>query len=206
MRAGSPWNATRPGASSSQRWRSTSSGKSAASSRSIASMSAGSPESAAHRNGPMPRQKSGRMYAGTNPGYENASREAGLAGLAAQVVPVVEDVAARAGELGHRPDVRDDRLAREADVALRVARAQRLGLLERHLGRHVPGERVVRRGLVGDEVEVLAPCDELGEHRGSVAEQPDRQRAPSAAAPRTLASPSSSESATSSRYRVSSRR
>ena len=61
MRAGSPWKATRPGASSSQRCSSASSGKSSRSMSSIVAMSAGSPERAAQRNGPIPRQKSGRM-------------------------------------------------------------------------------------------------------------------------------------------------
>src|SRR5215211_7467628 len=61
IRAGSPWNATRSGASSSQRWSRMSSGKSVRSISSIAAMSAGSPDSAAQRNGPMPRQKSGRI-------------------------------------------------------------------------------------------------------------------------------------------------
>src|SRR6184192_4368328 len=54
MRAGRPWKATRDGASSSQRCRSTSPGKSSRSVSSIAAMSAGSPDSAAQRNGPMP--------------------------------------------------------------------------------------------------------------------------------------------------------
>ena len=77
-------------------------------------------------------------------------------GLASEVVAIVENVAPRSDELGHRPDVRHDRLARQAQVRLRIALAQRRGLLERHLGRDVSGERVVRGGLVGDEVEVLA--------------------------------------------------
>ncbi len=77
------------------------------------------------------------MYAGTNPGYEKASVEARVAGLPSQVVAVVENVAARAGELGHRAHVRDDRLARQPDVPVGVALAQRRRLLERHLGRHV---------------------------------------------------------------------
>ena len=40
--------------------------------RSVAAMSAGSPDSAAQRNGPLPSQKSGRMYAGTKPGNSKA--------------------------------------------------------------------------------------------------------------------------------------
>ena len=35
-------------------------------------MSSGSPDSAAQRNGPTPRQNSGLMYAGTKPGKSNA--------------------------------------------------------------------------------------------------------------------------------------
>ncbi len=35
-------------------------------------MSAGLPDSAAHRNGPLPSQNNGRMYAGTKPGNSNA--------------------------------------------------------------------------------------------------------------------------------------
>ena len=35
-------------------------------------MSFGSPESAAQRNGPLPSQNNGLMYAGTNPGKSNA--------------------------------------------------------------------------------------------------------------------------------------
>ncbi len=42
-------------------WRSASPGKSSRSAASIAAMSAGSPDSAAQRKGPMPRQKSGRI-------------------------------------------------------------------------------------------------------------------------------------------------
>ena len=36
-------------------------------------MSCGSPDNAAQRNGPLPSQKSGRMYSGTKPGIRNAS-------------------------------------------------------------------------------------------------------------------------------------
>src|SRR4051812_44696023 len=35
---------------------------------SVTAMSAGSPESATHRNGPRPSQNNGRIYAGTKPG------------------------------------------------------------------------------------------------------------------------------------------
>ncbi len=40
----------------------------------MAAMSAGSPDRATQRNGPLPSQKSGRMNAGTKPGKPKASR------------------------------------------------------------------------------------------------------------------------------------
>ena len=70
----------------------------------------------------------------------------------------------------------DDRLARQLQVAIGVEPAQLSSLLDRHLGGHVPDERVVRRRLVGDQVEVLAAPRQLGEHDGCVAEQTDAQR------------------------------
>jgi hypothetical protein len=56
-----------------QRRRCSSSGKSSSTSSSVRWMSAGSPESATQRKGPLPSQKSGRTYAGTKPGKANAS-------------------------------------------------------------------------------------------------------------------------------------
>ncbi len=46
-----------------------SSGTSASTASSVTRMSSGSPDSATQRNGPLPSQNSGRMYAGTKPGY-----------------------------------------------------------------------------------------------------------------------------------------
>ena len=60
MRAGRPWNRTRAGASSSHRCNNGSSGKAAATAASVTAMSAGSPDNATHRNGPLPSQNSGR--------------------------------------------------------------------------------------------------------------------------------------------------
>ena len=47
-------------------------GNSESTASSVARMSAGSPDSAAQRNGPFPSANSGRMYAGTKPGNANA--------------------------------------------------------------------------------------------------------------------------------------
>jgi hypothetical protein len=61
IRAGSPWNATFSRAARIQRCSLSSSGNSSSTASSVTAMSAGSPESAAHRNGPFPAQNSGRM-------------------------------------------------------------------------------------------------------------------------------------------------
>ncbi len=61
MRAGRPWNWTFSAAIFSQRVSVSCSGNSSSTALSVAAMSAGSPESAAQRNGPLPSQNSGRM-------------------------------------------------------------------------------------------------------------------------------------------------
>ena len=61
MRAGRPWKAIRSPAISSQRCRPALSGNSFFIAASVLRMSSGSPVSEAQRNGPMPRQNSGRM-------------------------------------------------------------------------------------------------------------------------------------------------
>ncbi len=68
-------------------------------------MSSGSPESATQRNGPLPSQKSGRMYAGTKPGKSNAFCTPCLERDLADVVAVVERDRARALQLEHRVHV-----------------------------------------------------------------------------------------------------
>src|SRR5216684_6590109 len=72
MRAGSPWNLTFSCAALIQRTRAASSENSSTIARSVTAMSSGSPDSATHRNGPLPSQNRGRMYAGTKPGNSNA--------------------------------------------------------------------------------------------------------------------------------------
>jgi hypothetical protein len=68
MRAGRPWKWTFWLASEIQRPRRSSSGNSSRIASSVAAISDSWPESAAYRKGPLPSQKSGLMYAGTNPG------------------------------------------------------------------------------------------------------------------------------------------
>ena len=61
MRAGSPWNATRSCAALIHLCSRSLSGNRSSTARSVAWMSFGSPDSAAHRNGPLPCVNSGRM-------------------------------------------------------------------------------------------------------------------------------------------------
>ena len=76
----------------------------------------------------------------------------------------------------HGLDVDDDAGDRAAHVLLRVRRAQLQRLLEGHAIGHVAVERVVRRGLIGDEVWSEPAAHELGIHVRGVAEERDRQR------------------------------
>ena len=69
-----------------------------------------------------------------------------------------------------------NRLAGAPQVLVRVARAQRVCLFERQADRDVPRQRIVRRGLVGDEIERLAPSGKLRHDLGRVPEEPDRER------------------------------
>ena len=101
----------------------------------------------------------------------------GQLGLAADRVAVVEHLGARVGEPDHRLDVRGHRLAGPPGEPGRVLGPQRGHVLERHPARQV-GQRVVRRGLVGDHVDRGARGQQLGQDVGGVAEQPDRQRPP----------------------------
>jgi len=80
-------------------------------------------------------------------------------------------------EAGHRVDLGCDRLERAPLVLARVLLAQLARALERHAPRHVAGEDIVRRGLVGDDVDRRAAMEQLREHERGVADERDRQRA-----------------------------
>ena len=137
-------------------------------------MSAGSPDSAAQRNGPRPSQNCGRMNAGHEarvrrrrprprpPARRRAGccrsrrrprRRAGTSSIARTWAAI--DARDRALVLGRER-------ARELD---------RVG--QRDLRRDVAGQRVVRRGLVGHEVEPLAGGGPRGLDLGGVADQGD---------------------------------
>ena len=85
-------------------------------------MSSGSPDSATQRNGPLPSQNSGRMYAGTKPGKSNASATPSSSADLADVVAVVERRDALRVEREHRLDMRADRVRFAARDKLCVLR------------------------------------------------------------------------------------
>ena len=116
-------------------------------------MSAGSPDSAAQRNGPLPSQKSGRMYSGTNPGISKASSTPAFSRLRADVVAVIEgDRAARCSSSIARTCAAIAAIDR-ADVLVGVAAAQSASASASVIPvRHVAVQRVVRGRLIGDDV------------------------------------------------------
>ena len=155
MRAGKPWNAMRSPAMSSQRCRCALSGNSSLTLRSVAWMSSGSPDSATQRNGPLPSQKSGRMYAGTKPGKRERVGHAFVVRDLADVVAVVERGNALArGSASIASHVRLDRLLRRRDQrrVLRGIRLRRAPALHGPAGGQIAVHEVVRGRLVGDHV------------------------------------------------------
>src|SRR5438309_10970692 len=121
---------------------------------------------------------------GHEPRVAERLREAGLLRLAPQVVAIVDRDSAGPPERDDRPRVPRDRAARLAYVAVRIARAQRVGVGD--AGGDVPVERVVRARLIGHDVDPNAAPDELGEHVGGVRDQTDAARRPALAVPLEL--------------------
>ena len=102
--------------------------------------------------------------------------DAGLLGLGAQVVAVVEHDRARRLEGEHRADVVGHGAHRALHVHVRLGDPEHVGVVERDLGRQVARQRVVRGGLVGDHVEPLAGLRPRRLDLGRVADQRDRDR------------------------------
>ena len=92
-----------------------------------------------------------------------------------QAVAVVEHLRAAVEERDHGVDVAGHTLAGSAHVTIRVVEAQLLCVLGADTRGDV-AERIVRRGLVGDYVDVEAACNQRGQHIGGVAMQRDRKR------------------------------
>ena len=99
----------------------------------------------------------------------------GQFGLTADRVAVVEDLGPLVEETDHGGHVRGHRLAGAAGEALGVLGAQRGHVLEGDAVRQV-GERVVGRGLVGDDVDRGVAGQQGREDIRGVAEQADGQR------------------------------
>ena len=102
---------------------------------------------------------------------------AALPGLVADRVAVVEHLGAAVLELHHRPHVRRHRLLRALGEADRVVGPLALPVLEGGADRQVE-QRVVGRGLVGDDVDRCVHLQQRGQHLRGVAEHADRERPP----------------------------
>ena len=164
-------------------------------------MSAGSPDRAAHRNGPCPRRTAGGCTPARTPGTRTPGRS--RPGLVADRVAVVEDLRPRSLELHHRPDVRRHRLLRRL-VNPTSRPPARTPSPRRRSDRQVE-QRVVRRGLVGDDVD-----RRLSRSSGSITaalpRTPIDSGRRSSRAATAIATASSSDAACTSRNRCSIRR
>jgi hypothetical protein len=136
-------------------------------------MSAGSPDSAAQRNGPFPSQNSGR---------EARVREgvvvAGGLGLGPEGVAVVEDLDAPPGERHQAGAVAHHRLAAAGEVGIGVPPAEVGGGVHVEPHGHIR-QRIVRRGLVGHDVDELDEGGVGGQsrhHLGGVVAHADGER------------------------------
>ena len=109
--------------------------------------------------------------------------------LRADVVAVIERHGA--GASAARASPRRARPSRRWTAAMYASGsrvAQRARLVERHAVRDIAVQRIVRAGLVGEDVGHEAAADQLGQHVGAVADQADRDAARGA---RRIASASS---------------
>ncbi len=113
-------------------------------------------------------------------GHEPRDRErvgdAGVSGLGANVVAVVERHRPALAQREHRLDVRGDAGARSAQVLRGIAPPQRRRLGDREAGGDVALQGVVRRRLIGQDIGHPAAAGELGQHHGAVSHQADRHR------------------------------
>ena len=144
------------GASTSHRGRSLLGEGRAATASIVTAMSAGSPDSAAQRNGPSRDRRAAGYRPGRSPGMRTRPRTpppgphlAGCCHNRKHTRP--PDV------LEHRLDVAAHARVRARDVPVRVGRTELGRLLDRQAGGDVAVERVVRGGLLGDQSRARAP-------------------------------------------------
>ena len=103
---------------------------------------------------------------------------AGLLGVGANVVAVVERHRAGPLQRQHRFDVRPHGGDRPLHVFVRIRAAKGARFVERHAVGHVAVQRIVSAGLVGEDVWDDTAPDHLRQHVGAVAHQADRERFP----------------------------
>ncbi len=99
-----------------------------------------------------------------------------LSGFVANRVAVVEDLGALVEEADHRGDLLGHRLLRLLGEVGRILLRHLLHVLEVDPDRQI-GQRVVRRGLIGDDVDGCVAFEQGGKDLGGVADHSDRQRA-----------------------------
>ena len=102
--------------------------------------------------------------------------DAHLEGHLAQVVAVIEGRHALGLKLEHGAHVDRHGLLGGLNDRVGIAFLRALPAVERPAGRQVAVERVVRGGLIGDQVGLDPARDQLGQDLGGVAEQADRNR------------------------------
>ena len=148
--------------------------------------SAGSPERATQRNGPLPSEQRSDVL-----GHETGDRErvghTGVTRFGADVVAVVERNGPGGLEGEHRSHVRRDARARAPHIVIRRSASQCGGGGERQAGGDIAVQRIVRRRLVRHDVGLEAAPHQLGQHVGAVSNEPDRDSgsvSPSVLAPR----------------------
>jgi hypothetical protein len=79
-------------------------------------------------------------------------------------------------EVEHGLHMADHRLARGLRHGLRIAGTLVFPLRQRPALRQIAIGRIMRRGLVGDDVRLDATAHQLGENVGGITEDPDRDR------------------------------
>ena len=136
--------------------------------------SSGSPVRQIQRKGPTPRARIGRTYSATKPGIAIASARPCAAACARRPFPYSKTTAPRS----LKPSSASTCAVSESKTALlegRVLGVGRARLLGREAAGHVAAQRVVRGGLVGDDVELDSVGEEARDDVGRVADERDRR-------------------------------
>ncbi len=101
---------------------------------------------------------------------------AGLFRLRADIVPVIESDRAFLLQSEHGIDVNGHRVHRSLDIFVRIFSAQRERVFERHPVRHIPIQRVVRAGLVSENIRNYPTLYDFRKDIRAVTDEADRKR------------------------------